>query len=194
VSDEPAQLAVLGIERQPQHLITRAGQRGSRSAGLRRGAVGAASRARVGLPVMAFGGPLRRAFGVITRTGLHARAEDAIQGKHEVVAGLQCVRQDGPGRAGLAESGGHDQGPVPARLVPGCDENASAGGLRAAGLETGDPVLAQQRVVVADHAGHGNDGRGLAAIAASTGTRAAGADIRSGRGPESAAAIPAWAG
>ena len=48
-----------------------------------------------------------------------------------------------------------------ARLAPGRDENASAGGLRAAGLEADDPVLAQQRVVVADHAGHRNDGRGL---------------------------------
>jgi hypothetical protein len=110
---------------------------------------------------MALGGPLRRAFGVITRTGLHARAEGVIQGKHEVVAGLQCVRQDGPGRAGLAESGGHDQGVAPARLAPGRNEKASASGLRAAGLEAGDPVLAEQRVGVADHARHRNDGRGL---------------------------------
>src|SRR5204863_8663454 len=82
-----------------------------------------------------------------------AMAEDAIQGKDKVVTGPQCVRQNGLGRAGLAEHGGHDQGPVPARLVPGRYENTSAGGLRAAGLETGDPVLAQQRVVVTDQAG-----------------------------------------
>ena len=69
---------------------------------------------------------LEEAFEVITRTGLHARAEGAIQGKHEVVAGLQCVRQDGLRGSGLAESGGHDQGFVPARLGPGRDEKASA--------------------------------------------------------------------
>jgi signal transduction histidine kinase len=40
-------------------------------------------------------------------------------------------------------------------------------GLRAAGLEAGDPVLAQQRVVVTDQAGHGTTAVGIAAIAAS---------------------------
>src|ERR1700757_3033834 len=88
------------------------------------------------------GWPLRRAFGVMTRTGLPASAEGAVQGEHEAVAGLQCVRQDGSGRAGLAEDGGDDQGLAPADLLPGRDEQASAGGLRAAGLEAGDPVLA----------------------------------------------------
>src|SRR6185437_14476612 len=82
-----------------------------------------------------------------------AAAEGAIQGEHQHVTSLQCVRQDGLRGAGLSERGGDDQGVVRARLVPGRDENASAGGLRAAGLETDDPVLAQQRVVVADHAG-----------------------------------------
>jgi len=43
-------------------------------------------------------------------------AEGPAQGKHKAVAGLQRVRQDGPGRAWLAEYGGHDQGPAPARL------------------------------------------------------------------------------
>src|ERR1700749_2665688 len=76
------------------------------------------------------------------------RAEGAIQGKDKVVAGLQCVRQNGLGRAGLAESGGHDQGSVPARLVPGRDENTSAGSLHAARLETDNFVLAEQRVGV----------------------------------------------
>jgi hypothetical protein len=45
---------------------------------------------------------------------------------------------------GWPKSGGHDQGLAPARLAPGRDENASVGGVRAAGLEAGDPVLAQQ--------------------------------------------------
>jgi len=33
----------------------------------------------------------------MTRTGLPAGGEGAVQGEHEVVAGSQCVRQDGPG-------------------------------------------------------------------------------------------------
>jgi hypothetical protein len=45
------------------------------------------------------------------------RRQGAVQGEHEVVAGSQCVRQDGPGRTGLAGRGcHHDQGLAPARL------------------------------------------------------------------------------
>ena len=33
----------------------------------------------------------------------HRADQGRIQGQHEVVAGLQRVRQDGPGRAGLAK-------------------------------------------------------------------------------------------
>ncbi len=50
---------------------------------------------------------------------------------------------------------------MPARLLPGRDEKAPAGGVRAAGLEADDLVPAQQRVVVANHPGHRNDRRGL---------------------------------
>jgi hypothetical protein len=43
---------------------------------------------------------LRRTSGIMTRTGLPAGGQGAVQGEHEVVAGSQCVRQDGPGRTG----------------------------------------------------------------------------------------------
>jgi len=73
------------------------------------------------------------------------------------VTGLQGVGQDGLGGAGLPERGGDDQRGVAAGLVPGRDQHAAAGRLGAAGLEADDPVLAHQRVVVADQAGHRDD-------------------------------------
>ena len=101
------------------------------------------------------------------------RAEGMIQGKQEQVTGLQGVRQDGLRGSGLSERRGDDQDVARARLVPGRDENASAGGLRAAGLEADDPVLAKQRVVVADQPASGTTAVGIAAIAASAGIRIA---------------------
>jgi hypothetical protein len=95
--------------------------------------------------------PLRRAFGVIARAGLPARAEGGIQGTHEVAAGLQCVRQDGPGRAGLAERDGHDQGPAPVHLPPGGDEQAAAGRVAPGPATMPKPLMSAAETPAAGH-------------------------------------------
>src|SRR6266496_6658229 len=96
---------------------------------------GLAVRGRGLLVIVRSAWPLRRAYGVIERAGLRASVEGGIQGKHEVVAGLQCVRQDGLRGAGLAERCGDDQGPVPARLVPGRDEDRKSTRLNSSHVE-----------------------------------------------------------
>ena len=84
----------------------------------------------------------------------------AAQRHHKLVAGLQRVGQHGRQRAGLAERGGDDESVVATRVLPGSQQDAAAGGGIGAGLQAGDPVLAEQGVVVAYHPGHRDGGAG----------------------------------
>jgi len=80
------------------------------------------------------------------------------QCQHKLVAGPQRVGQHGRHRAGLAERGGDDKNVVSTRLLPGGQQDAAASGRIGSGLQAGDPVLAEQGVVVVHHPGHGDDG------------------------------------
>jgi hypothetical protein len=86
-------------------------------------------------------------------------AEGIAQGQHERVARLQSVGQDGSHGAWLAQRGGDDERLARAGPVPCREEDAAAGRIGAAGFHASDPVVAQQRVEVADDTGHGNVGR-----------------------------------
>ncbi len=96
-------------------------------------------------------------------------SEGAAQCQHKLVAGLQRVGQHGRHRAGLAERGSDDESVASPRLLPGGQQDAAAGGGIGSGLQASDPVLTEQRVVVAHHAGHRDDGAGRADKAGSTG-------------------------
>ena len=82
------------------------------------------------------------------------------QRHHKLVAGLQRVGQHGRQCAGLAERGGDDEGVVSTRVLPGGQQDAAAGGGIGSGLQAGDPILAEQGVVVAHHPGHRDGGAG----------------------------------
>ena len=85
-------------------------------------------------------------------------SKGAAQRQHKLVAGLQRGGQHGGHRAGLAERGGDDESVVSTHLLPGGQQDAAAGGGIGSGLQAGDPILAEQGVVVAHHPGHRDDG------------------------------------
>ena len=94
------------------------------------------------------------------RCAVRLPGQGAAQGHHKLVAGLQRVGQHGRQCARLAERGGDDESVVSTRVLPGGQQDAAAGGGIGAGLQAGDPILAEQGVVVAHHPGHRDSGAG----------------------------------